>query len=113
MVIITVPYVKNESLFDISKMLQAKVQDAIRWTQEQNLSDTFSPLLCGVAVALFSCMLVYFDSDVPGISPPSPFSPLKQTYRRERRSALHLGYITAIAAGAIVSIFMYCDFPIN
>ncbi|XP_067627155.1 uncharacterized protein [Eurosta solidaginis] len=110
MVIVTVPYAKTESVLDISTFIQSKVNKSIRWAQDQRLYSKLSPLLCGIAVAIFSFMLVYLDSDIPGVSPPSPFSPLKHTYRRERRSALHLGYIIALASGAMVTLLMYCDF---
>ncbi|XP_011184445.2 ADP-ribosylation factor-like protein 6-interacting protein 6 isoform X1 [Zeugodacus cucurbitae] len=109
MVIVSEPFANSESVFDI-KMVHTKMQEVLRWAHEHQLYATLSPLICGISLAFFSYMLVYLDSDVPGLNPPSPFSPLKQTYLRERRSALHLGYIVALASGLIVTIFLYYDF---
>ncbi|XP_039956943.1 ADP-ribosylation factor-like protein 6-interacting protein 6 isoform X2 [Bactrocera neohumeralis] len=91
-------------------MVQIEMQEVLKWAHEHQLYATLSPMICGICLAFFSYMLVYLDSDVPGLNPPSPFSPVKQTYFRERRSALHLGYIIALASGLIVTIFLYCDF---
>ncbi|XP_020716709.1 uncharacterized protein LOC101453225 isoform X2 [Ceratitis capitata] len=105
------PHVKAEKLLDISNMVQTRIQEVMKWAHERQLCTILNPLFCGVLVAVFSYMLVYLDSDIPGISPPSPFSPSKQIiYRHQRRSALHLGYIIALAAGLLVTIFMYYDF---
>ncbi|XP_014091980.1 ADP-ribosylation factor-like protein 6-interacting protein 6 isoform X2 [Bactrocera oleae] len=110
MVIVAEHFAKTENIFDINKMVRTEMQEVLRWAHEHQVYATLSPMICGICLAFFSYMLVYLDSDVPGLNPPSPFSPIKQTYLRERRSALHLGYIMALASGLIVTIFLYCDF---
>lgn len=45
-----------------------------------NFGHLMWPAVCGILVTAFTWAMVYLDSDVPGISPPSPLSP--QKYRR-------------------------------
>jgi hypothetical protein len=36
------------------------------------------PLLCGISITIFTWLIVYLDSDVPGVNPPTPFSPSQE-----------------------------------
>lgn len=41
------------------------------------------PIFCGISVSIFTWIMVYLDSDIPGIKPPSPqisFSPSKERW---------------------------------
>lgn len=72
------PYAKSESLIDLKKFAESRYRDAIDWANEHNVNSIIQPILCGLAVAIFGYTLVYLDSNIPGISPPSPFSPRKK-----------------------------------
>ncbi|KAM7343287.1 uncharacterized protein ACRADG_010378 [Cochliomyia hominivorax] len=110
MVIVTMPYAKTESLIGLRKFAESHYRDAIAWASENNINSIIQPFLCGLAVALFGYTLVYLDSNIPGISPPSPFSPRKKLYYyQQKKSSIHLGYLTAIAVGIIIGVFMYLE----
>lgn len=53
-----------------------KAQISSDWVQE-NYQDFISPAFCGLFVSVFTMLIVYLDSEVPGLSPPVPFSPRK------------------------------------
>lgn len=72
------PYANSESLIDLKKFAESHYRDAIDWATEHNVDSIIQPLLCGLAVGIFGYTLVYLDSNIPGISPPSPFSPRKK-----------------------------------
>lgn len=76
--LISVPYAKTESLIDLKKFAESRFYDAIDWANEHNVNSIIKPMLCGLAIAIFGYTLVYLDSNIPGISPPSPFSPRKK-----------------------------------
>lgn len=35
------------------------------------------PLFCGLLMTVFTWIMIYLDSSVPGVKPPTPFSPEK------------------------------------
>lgn len=53
-----------------------KVNQTSDWMQN-NYESLAMPFLCGTLVSIFATIIIYFDSDVPGLSPPPPFSPRK------------------------------------
>lgn len=55
------------------------------WLQD-NYNSLYVPFICGLGVTIFSWIIVYLDSDEPGLNPPSPFSPQKA-----KRYVNHLG----------------------
>lgn len=72
------PYANSESLIDLKKFAESRYNDAITWSNQHNVSSIIQPFFCGLAVAIFGYTLVYLDSNIPGVIPPSPFSPRKK-----------------------------------
>ncbi|XP_050091658.1 uncharacterized protein LOC126575150 [Anopheles aquasalis] len=59
----------------------------------------------GLLVSAFTWYVIYLDSSIPGVNPPTPFSASKNRYRGGARAAerrFHLGYITALVSGLVV-----------
>ncbi|TMW41826.1 hypothetical protein DOY81_013096 [Sarcophaga bullata] len=109
MVIVTVPYANTESLIDLKKFAENSYNEALIWAYKHNVNNIIQPLLCGLSIAIFGYALVYLDSNIPGISPPSPFSPRKKLYYYQQRSSIHLGYLTVLAVGVVIGVLMYLD----
>lgn len=72
------PYANSENLIDLKKIAEARYNETIIWARENNIWSIFQPLICGLAISIIAFTLVYLDSDIPGVSPPSPFSPRKK-----------------------------------
>lgn len=66
--------------FRIYDLLQNYVATSTSFVQScflQKLSVFILPALYGLLMVLFSWLLVYYDSKVPGVYPPTPISPKK------------------------------------
>ncbi|XP_032793730.2 ADP-ribosylation factor-like protein 6-interacting protein 6 isoform X3 [Daphnia magna] len=58
------------------------------------------PCFYGLSMVLFSWLLVYYDSTIPGVFPPTPISPKK--HRLQSGHTFHLGYLLGLINGIIV-----------
>lgn len=56
-------------------------------------------LASGLAVGIFTWMIIYMDSVEPGINPPTPISPSK--LREVSGHNFHMGYVMAIINGVV------------
>lgn len=45
------------------------------WTTALRYSKFWLPVLCGTLATWFTWLMVYLDSNIPGVQPPSPLSP--------------------------------------
>nr|CAI5819359.1 unnamed protein product [Callosobruchus analis] len=75
------------------------------WNTVFKYSNIWLPLLFGFLSSYFTWMMVYLDSAVPGVQPPSPLSPKR--YKDQSGHTFHLNYVFAIVAGILVSAYMY------
>jgi len=55
------------------------------------------PTLYGLCILWFSWLLIYFDSKVPGVYPPSPISPSK--HKKTSGHTFHLNYAIVLING--------------
>lgn len=68
-------------------------------------SHTLYAIAFGLLLSSFTWYIIYLDSSIPGVNPPTPFSASKKRYRggpsssKERR--FHLPYITALLSGVV------------
>ncbi|XP_017890103.1 uncharacterized protein LOC108630987 [Ceratina calcarata] len=60
--------------------------------------------VCGLITMGFTWFIIYKDSNVPGINPPSPFSPSKHRFTRESR--IQINYLMGIINGVLIFIYM-------
>ena len=74
-------------LVDASEEAIVKIKLTSLWLHG-NSGAFVVPLLCGLLVTIFTWTIVYLDSDVPGQSPPSPFSPKSKQRFDAKRIAL-------------------------
>lgn len=72
------PYANTESVINLKSFAENSYRHAVEWASEHQVSGILQPLLYGIAVAILGYTLVYLDSNVPGVQPPSPFSPRKR-----------------------------------
>uniref|UniRef100_A0A6P7FMX6 ADP-ribosylation factor-like protein 6-interacting protein 6 n=1 Tax=Diabrotica virgifera virgifera TaxID=50390 RepID=A0A6P7FMX6_DIAVI len=75
------------------------------WKHAAKYSNIWLPIVCGVLSSYFTWMMVYLDSNEPGVQPPSPFSPKK--YKEQSGHTFHLNYVFAIIIGFLVSGYMF------
>ncbi|KAK9752792.1 hemopoietic lineage transmembrane helix [Popillia japonica] len=75
------------------------------WIDSLKYSKYWLPVLCGLISTYFTWLVVYLDSDVPGVQPPSPLSPSK--YKLQSGHSFHLNYVFALLVGILVSIYMF------
>ncbi|KAH8253999.1 hypothetical protein KR032_007917 [Drosophila birchii] len=107
-VILAMPYISADSIQVWSHQVQGQWNETLAWADKHQLSAKLSPLLCGLLVSALAYGIVYLDSAVPGVNPPSPFSPRsKKRFRDEKSASLHLGYLCALSCGVFVAFFMY------
>ncbi|XP_022906557.2 ADP-ribosylation factor-like protein 6-interacting protein 6 [Onthophagus taurus] len=75
------------------------------WRESIKYSSIWLPILCGLLTTYFTGIIVFLDSDVPGVQPPSPFSPSK--YRKASGHTFHSNYAFALLIGITVTCYMY------
>nr|CAH7719534.1 unnamed protein product [Callosobruchus chinensis] len=75
------------------------------WKTVLKYSNIWLPLLFGFLSSYFTWMMVYLDSAVPGVQPPSPLSPRR--YKDQSGHTFHLNYVFAIVVGILVFFYMY------
>lgn len=63
-------------LRDLGIELAQKYDASLEWTQT-NYTYLMQPAFYAILISIFTMMIIYFDSDIPGINPPTPFSPRK------------------------------------
>uniref|UniRef100_A0A182YA80 Uncharacterized protein n=1 Tax=Anopheles stephensi TaxID=30069 RepID=A0A182YA80_ANOST len=83
---------------------------ALSWKMEhvlqqiESASHALYAVAFGLLLSSFTWYIIYLDSSIPGVNPPTPFSASKKRYRggpssKERR--FHLPYITALLSGVV------------
>lgn len=68
-------YVSYETITE-----EGQIMFSYTWQTAWKYSSFWFPILCGMLTTYFTWLIVYLDSNVPGIQPPSPLSPLKYKY---------------------------------
>ncbi|CAG9860574.1 unnamed protein product [Phyllotreta striolata] len=76
------------------------------WKTVVKYSSVWFPVLCGLLTTYFTWTIVYLDSKIPGVNPPSPLSP--QKYKLQSGYTFHLSYVFAIVVGIWVAIYLFC-----
>ncbi|KAG5889111.1 hypothetical protein JTB14_003914 [Gonioctena quinquepunctata] len=75
------------------------------WKTVAKYSHIWFPAVCGLLSSYFTWIMVYLDSNVPGVQPPSPLSPKK--YQLQSGHTFHLNYVFAMIVGILVFVYMY------
>lgn len=71
-----------ESQVDSNMSLEDQLTSIYGWIIEEEQLSIIKPLIFGILISIFSCSMIYFDGNVPGIEPASPFSKSKDTMLR-------------------------------
>ncbi|KAK4874737.1 hypothetical protein RN001_014097 [Aquatica leii] len=102
-----VQYVVFEKEWNTYKTVVTDGEVVLRhsWTTVLKCSWFWFPILCGAVATWFTGLMVYIDSSVPGVQPPSPFSPSK--YKIRSGHSFHLNYVFAVVVGLLVSGYMF------
>ncbi|XP_053687978.1 uncharacterized protein LOC128737378 [Sabethes cyaneus] len=85
-------------------MLQAKASEARAQLREPSM--ILLAALFGLGVMSFTYHVIYLDSNIPGVNPPTPFSASKQKRFSDKERRFHLGYVTALLSG--LTVFLIC-----
>lgn len=60
--------------------------------------------ICGLIMMGFTWFIIYKDSSIPGINPPTPFSPSKQRFAKT--SGIQMNYLIGILNGILIFVYM-------
>lgn len=74
--------------------------------QLRNPSLVLFATMLGLGVTWFTYYVVYLDSSIPGVNPPTPFSASKKKRFSDKERRFHLGYITALLSGLTVFLIV-------
>lgn len=61
-------------------------------------------VVCGLIMMGFTWFIIYKDSSIPGINPPSPFNPYK--HRFSKTTGLQMNYLVGILNGILIFVYM-------
>ncbi|XP_055538319.1 uncharacterized protein LOC129725913 [Wyeomyia smithii] len=86
------------------RVLQAKASEARAQLQEPSM--ILLAALFGIGVMAFTYHVIYLDSNIPGVNPPTPFSASKKKRFSDKERRFHLGYVTALLSG--LTVFLIC-----
>lgn len=67
-------------------------------------------IIYALVISGFTMIIIYFDSDIPGVSPPTPFSPRKANlihYSTHKEKTNHMGFLVAIFSGVVTFFMLY------
>jgi len=85
------------------------------WEKLQSTEVDFRSILVyavlGGLLTLFSWTMVYLDSDVPGVNPPTPFSPRQNRtgYQQHVKNSYSLAYLMTVVNGVAVFVYLLCN----
>lgn len=105
---------ENISFKDIGASLQESVaaQVATLYSKVTSYRVNFTSIIaCGLIgslVTVFSWMIIYLDSDIPGVNPPTPLSPRKNRtgYQMHVNHQYSLSYLMTVINGFAVFMFL-------
>lgn len=89
--------------FDLNSW-HVTLQEKMKDTQLQNPSLVLLATVLSIGVTWFTYFVVYLDSSIPGVNPPTPFSASKKKHFSDKERRFHLGYVTALLSG--LTVFM-------
>lgn len=92
----------DESKTKISELLLSS--NNVVWDFVGHFNWLLLPLLAGLGMTVLTWYVIYADSCIPGVKPPTPFSPNKN--RRRENTRFHMGYIMAIVNGFLVFVLL-------
>lgn len=61
-------------------------------------------MMSGLVITGFTWFILYKDSSIPGVNPPSPFSPSKQRIRGSSR--IQINYLVGVLNGILCFVYM-------
>lgn len=107
-------YIPNASLFN-AKQLIAMSEKFVNISQYDDVVCVMTLFLktygwliraavCGLVMMGFTWFIIYNDSSIPGINPPSPFSPSKQRFADS--SGVQINYMIGILNGILIFVYM-------
>ncbi|XP_058830641.1 uncharacterized protein LOC131689517 [Topomyia yanbarensis] len=85
-------------------VLQTRLSDARQQLEDPSL--ILLAALFGIGVMAFTYHVIYLDSNIPGVNPPTPFSASKKKRFSDKERRFHLGYVTALLSG--LTVFLIC-----
>ncbi|XP_055619600.1 uncharacterized protein LOC129764501 [Toxorhynchites rutilus septentrionalis] len=97
-VISTIEYDRWDTIF------RSKMQEVHTLVQDPSLL-LFAAMFAAV-ITWFTYYVVYLDSSIPGVNPPTPFSASKKRRFSDKERRFHLGYITAFLSGLTVFLII-------
>lgn len=93
----------DDSRTKISDLLLTS-NNVVRDILEHPVSWLLCPVLAGLGMTVLTWYVIYTDSFIPGVKPPTPFSPNKN--RRHRSPRFHFAYIVAVLNGILLFLLM-------